>query len=121
MSHGEFVKFGNNTVFVEHEDFYVFLDRKYSKMRNDLMRLGPGDRTKIFLRWKWGLESDKSNKDLQDTRNGILRNLTDEWIEESGGKRKDYWRKLLAWERHCQKISADIGLIGVIAVRPAKN
>jgi len=121
MKYQELQHIKSNIHFVKQIDFFDWVWSKFAKNKNDLLALKPNDRSKMFLRWKWGLTCNDSNKDLQSTKNYLMTDINEETIALMGGKEKTYFNCELNWERKCFKIMKELQLDGIVSINFPKR
>ncbi len=104
---------GEKILLVEAKpDFYEYLKDKF-QVDNGVSWIGSlkkSERVKIFLRWKWGLESDNVNQNLEMTRKHFLGEITPERLAKADEYKKEYWRLVIMFEGRCNEIKEQLGL-----------
>jgi len=83
----------------------------YAGSKQDLMRLSPQDREKVFLRWKHGSKDHEANLAVELTDRYLLSRITDENVEKMNEYDKWFWTTERKWDSHCMKIKEEIGII----------
>lgn len=98
--------------FVEYKPFKEWISNKY-RSYDEFMKLSKSDRNKIFLRWKWRTEDDKTCEDLEATRRHLLRDMLECDIDAKFPEESDrhFYKNRVEFEKECINIKKSIGLI----------
>ena len=82
------------------DDFYSF------------QRLSKNDKRTLFLRWKWGFNSNETNEALEATRRGLIERI--KMLIDSPQEDVSYMAKdMVNFENYCYKTMGEIGLVAV--------
>lgn len=103
----EIKEIGNNScIVIKKKSFW-----DYAGNRQELMRLSPQDREKVFLRWKHGSKDHEANLSVELTDRYLLSRITDENLEKMNEYDKWFWTSERKWDYKCTKIKEEIGLV----------
>ena len=69
------------------------------------------DKEKLFLRWKWWADDEKSNEAAEHTRQYILILYRDRDLSALEAGARFMLENMITFERECYKIKKEIGLI----------
>lgn len=88
---------------LQFKDFWAYVS-KLSLKKEDISRLSPENREKLFFRWKWGSRGNENNMDAEQAHQQMLKMLVGDESDDAKLKRK--------FNEYCLKIRAELGLFG---------